>query len=786
MIKKYFTLLFIVFFFADIFAETVDIDIPDVIFSYKNGSVVPRIKGFELDGTAEETILPFKKMVFGSDVVKVEILKQHKITLEAPLRKGSPLYRMSDMRKVDKTAFEARKIPSISEFTFDHFSTFKRTQPLFGFNFYPLIPVNEKEVIKIDRIRVTTKGKSLLPMTNTKSRNSLLILTTNYFLTESKEIANYIKAKKESGFRVSVATETNYDGGKLRGLKRVEKIREYLKSVYKNYDFLLIIAGTDTDGDEVPMVITTPCKTDEPDYDDVPTDIFYAELTENMDKNENGVYGESKDKIRYAFELIVGRIPIYGKNVKNADLILARTIDFIKEKPSTAEYRRRILFPSTISYYENQDNQLGIPKMDGAYIAEYLRNNSITEPFSSKLLVEKSGIDPSEFVDEDALNYSSMLANMNTGNGIVFWQGHGMPTYSVRTIWSKDRNNNEIPETYNYELFSDTFVDNDTAQKTTAQNSFVFQGSCLNGTIEGNGSLAYNFLKNTSVGVVGASQVSYGSVYSDYDLWSQDIFSYGTVFTDAAIKNEIPAQVLFDTKEVWSDYSVLLTDKLETNYIGDPSLKLNVQTCESDGDCDDGIFCNGSEKCVDGFCETDIDSLPCTDSGKECEENFCDETTKSCKTSPMLDGSFCGVPENACVGGKQCFSGKCIDVDYKDCSQFDSECSSGSCDPETGECVLVPEKEGESCSSGNLCLKNEVCTKGFCEGEKADIPEARECYKTECTESEGFFEIADISQNWNDCTTSDGKQGYCDYGACTPKKEQKKESSSSGCSVTVF
>ena len=63
MIKKYFPLLFLVFFFADIFAETVDIDVPDVIFSYKNGSVVPRIKGFELDGTGEETILPFKKMV---------------------------------------------------------------------------------------------------------------------------------------------------------------------------------------------------------------------------------------------------------------------------------------------------------------------------------------------------------------------------------------------------------------------------------------------------------------------------------------------------------------------------------------------------------------------------------------------------------------------------------------------------------------------------------------------------------------------------------------------------
>ena len=786
MIKKYFPLLFLVFFFADIFAETVDIDVPDVIFSYKNGSVVPRIKGFELDGTGEETILPFKKMVFGSAVVKVEILKQHKITLEAPLKKGAPLYRMSDMRKVDKTAFEARKMPSISEFTFNHYSTFKRTQLLSGFDFYPLIPAGEKEVIKIDRIRVTTKEKALLPMTNTKSKNSLLILTTEYFLSESQEIENFIAAKKEAGFRVNVATETNYDGGKLKGLKRVEKIREYLKSVYKNYDFLLIIAGTDPLGDEVPLVVTTPCKTDEPDYDDVPTDIFYAELTENMDKNENGVYGESKDKIRFAFELIVGRIPIYGQNVKNADKILARTIDFIKEKPSTAEYRRRILFPSTISYYENQDNQFGIPKMDGAYIAEYLRNNSITEPFSSKLLVEKSGIDPSEFTKEDALTYKSMLAGMNTGYGIVFWQGHGMPAYSVRTVWSKDRNNNDIPETYNYELLSETFVDNDMIKDITARNPFVFQGSCLNGTIESGGSLAYNILKNTAVGVVGASQVSYGSIYSDYDLWSQDIFSYGAVFTDAAIKNEFPAQVLFDTKEAWSDYSVLLTVKHETNYLGDPSLKLNVQTCESDSDCDDAVFCNGSEKCLDGFCEKAKDSLPCPDTGKECEENICDEATKSCSTAQMPDGSFCGVPENSCIGGKQCFSGKCTDVNIKDCSQFDSECSKGSCDPETGECVLVPEKEGESCSTGKLCVKNEVCKQGFCEGEEADMPAAQECYKTECTESEGFFEVADISQNWNECTTSDGKKGYCDYGICTPKKEQKKESSSSGCSVSVF
>lgn len=786
MIKKSFLFLVSMLLFAHIFAETVEIDIPEAVFRTQNGFVVPQIEGFDLDGTGEETILPFKKMVFGSAVVKVEILKQHKITLEAPLKKGAPLYRLHDMHKVKKVPSEAREIPSLSKFTFNRKPSFKRDRKQFSFDFYPLIPASEKEVIKIDKIRVTTKGKTFLPMTNTKNGKSLLILTTEYFLAGSKEIWNFVAAKKESGFSVSVVTEKNYDGGELKGIERVEKIREYLRGIYKNYDFLLIIAGTSPSGDEVPMVITRPDDADDPEYELVPTDIFYAELTEDMDSDQNGLYGERTDMISYEFELVVGRIPVYGKNVKAADEILARTVDFIREAPSSASYRRRILFPTTISYYENQDHGY-TPKMDGAYVAEYLMNNSIKEPFSSKILVEKSGIDPSEFTDEDALTYDSMLENMKTGYGTVFWQAHGMPDYSVRTIWRSDGNGNGIPETYRYELVSDTFVNTDLANKIKTVNSFVFQGSCLNGTIESGGSLAYTILKNTAVGVVGASQVSYGAIYSDYDLSSQDIFSYGTVFTDAVIKNDIPAKTFFETKEKWSNRSVLLTIKLETNYLGDPSLNINIRQCGSDSDCDDSLFCNGKETCVEGFCETIEGSIPCPGSDNKCEENSCDEAAKSCILSPLPDGSFCDTPENLCVGSRQCQNGKCIDMNIKDCSALDSECSEGSCNPDTGECVLIAVNEGNSCSSGKICVQNEKCVEGFCEGEVPDMPATKSCYKTECSESEGFFEVVDISQNWNDCTTSDGKEGYCDYGSCTPKKEQKKESSSSsGCSALIL
>ena len=788
MIKKSFLFLVSMLFFTHIFADSIDIDIPDAAFSVQNGFSLPEIAGYDLDGTGEELILPFKKMAFGSEVVKVEILKKHKITLEAPLKKGGALYRLSDMRKVKKINPAKRTLPSLSKFTFDRKPSFKRERIIYSFDFYPIIPAGEKEVIKIDKIRVTSKEKTLLPM-STKSRNSLLILTTDYFLAESKEIENYIEVKKEYGFDVDVATEKDYEGGQLRGIERAKKIREYLKKVYKKYDFLLIIAGTDPEGNEVPMIVTRPCITDEPYYDDVPTDIFYAEITEELDSSGNGIYGEYDDMIEYDFELITGRIPIYGKDVSEADKILKRTVEFIREKPSAAEYRREILFPTTISYYKSQDNQYRIPKMDGAYVAEYLMKKSIREPFSTKILVEKEGIDPSEF-DEEALTYESMLENMNISHGIVFWQAHGLEDSSARTIWYDDKNNNGIPETYSYELYSDIFVDNNLINSIGTMSPFVFQGSCLNGSIQAPDSLSYNTLKNLSVGVVGASQVSYGLIFSDYNLSSQDIFAYGAVFTDALVNDRIPAEVLFEKKEEWSDRDVLLTVKHETNYLGDPSLNLNLKTCSTDSDCDDSLFCNGSEICAEGFCEKVENSKPCTENDNICESIECDESQKSCKISPLPDGFVCGTPENACIGGKQCISGKCSDVDVKDCSEFDSECSQGSCDPGSGECVRLSANEGESCSSGRICVKNEVCIQGSCEGEEADMPAAKECSKTECSESDGFFETADPSQNGNDCTTDDGKEGYCDYGSCTQKqqeeKEEKQKSSSSGCSALIL
>lgn len=784
---KNFLLLFALFVFAGINAETIDIEVPDVRFIEDDGYVTPEIEGFELDGTGEELVLPFKKMVFGSEVTKIEILKQRKIATKAPLKKGEPLFRMIDMKRVPVKKSSARKLPSVSKFTFNHYSTFKRKQKQSGFRFYPVIPRSDNEIIKIDKIRVHTKGQALLPQKNTKNGKSLLILTTNYFLKGSEELDNYIDAKKSDGFIVDVVTENEYGGGTLKGVNRFKKIREYLKGVYENYDFLLIIADPNPNGDEVPMIVTRPTVTDEPSYDRVPTDIFYGELTENIDASGNGVYGEEEDGVEFAFELVVGRIPVYYKDVESADKILARTTEFIKGKSEAAENRRKILFPTTISYYENQDGMY-TPKMDGAYVAEYLQENYIGNPFTTKLLVEHAGLDPSEYAnEEEAITYDSVLANFKKGYGIVFWMGHGESTYSVRSVWTHDGNGSGTADAYRGEISSETFVGTSLIDKVDNELSFVFQGSCLNGTIEQDGSLAYTMLLETSVGVVGASQVSYGAIYKNYNLRQQDIFAYGTVFTGALVNNEIPAQVLFATKERWSNQDVLLVDKLETNYLGDPSLALNVRACSSDSDCDDSLFCNGREVCTNGMCEKAEGGLPCDTGKNSCEISVCDEDTKSCETTPKADGSYCASTENMCFGSRRCLSGKCIESDEKDCSHLDSDCSRGECKPETGECQTIALNEGSSCKSGLFCVKNEICVEGVCQGEAPDLPKAKECNKMECDEFDGFVNISDSLQNWESCTTDDGKQGYCSYGNCLEKaKQDQKKSSSSGCSAVIL
>ncbi len=785
--KKIFVLLSLLT-LSHLYGAVLEIDVPEPVFEWSGNEVVPVIEGYTLDGTGEKIVIPYKTLRFPSKVVKIEILEKKEIKTPASLKKGAPLYRLYDMGKVMPVSTKDTFLPSERNFYFPRKPTLRRGVKEYPLKFYPVIPVADNKIVYIKKIRVHLEEGDAQILSPTFGRDSMLILTSEAFVSRSKELSNFIDTKRSQGFKIEVATEKDYKAEGLSGLERAMAIREWLLTVYKEYYFLLIIADPSPRGTDVPMIVARPNIGEvEKRYEETATDVFYGELTEDIDKNRNGIPGERADNITLAFELVVGRIPFYNERYEDADKILARTVRYIKKKPSEAQYRREILFPTTIAYYAQQDGQMFTPKMDGAYVARYIEERIMGDTFSSRVLVETEGADPSEYSDiEESINYDSMLEAWNDNYGIIYWMGHGLPSVTVRTVWLGDRSGSGFPSSW--DMKSDAFVTSDMTMDFGDHTSpFVFQGSCLNGKVENDRNLGFYTLLNSAVGVITSTQVAYGSIRKDYDLSSQDLFAYGVAFVEALTKNRFPAMVLQQKKESWSNHSVLLTMKYGVNYLGDPSLHLNSELCEKDSDCDDGLFCNGKEKCVNGFCERSFDALPCgQDTGNICTESVCDEKTESCIVRNRIDGTYCGEKKDNCFEGKKCFEGECIDWGKTDCSHLDSECGAGYCSPDTGKCEVENLNEGKECDDDNFCTEDSRCAQGECKGSNKDLPDPKPCTRVVCDKYlKEFSFLMDNSQNWEKCFRESGEEGYCYYGACKVTGTSEK-SSSSGCSVIIF
>ncbi|MBK7402793.1 MAG: putative metal-binding motif-containing protein [Myxococcales bacterium] len=78
-------------------------------------------------------------------------------------------------------------------------------------------------------------------------------------------------------------------------------------------------------------------------------------------------------------------------------------------------------------------------------------------------------------------------------------------------------------------------------------------------------------------------------------------------------------------------------------------------TCIADGDCDDGVFCNGAERCVAGACVAAVEG-PCV-SHVGCVIDGCSESTKKCTHTPdpgkAIDFDKDGYVSAEC-GGPDC------------------------------------------------------------------------------------------------------------------------------------
>ncbi len=146
--------------------------------------------------------------------------------------------------------------------------------------------------------------------------------------------------------------------------------------------------------------------------------------------------------------------------------------------------------------------------------------------------------------------------------------------------------------------------------------------------------------------------------------------------------------------------------------------------CGEPADCDDGLFCNGVEDCVDTQCVSGSDPCPA---------QYCDEA-QGCVE--CIDDVRCNDLDPCTTDS--CVDGSCINTPI-DCDDGDP-CTDDSCDPATG-CVNTPV----------VCPPGEECVAGNCEPTGCD--------------SDGTCESGEDCNNCpGDCFSGAG--GYCGNGVC--------------------
>lgn len=163
--------------------------------------------------------------------------------------------------------------------------------------------------------------------------------------------------------------------------------------------------------------------------------------------------------------------------------------------------------------------------------------------------------------------------------------------------------------------------------------------------------------------------------------------------------------------------------------------------CNGDVECNDGLFCNGYERCFGGRCT--VGANPCL--GQVCDEviNVCTE----CVTDGDCDdGSFCS-------GVEQCFERHCI-VGLSPCPEHLCDEEEGAC----GECAA----DGD-CDDGLFCNGSERCVDRVCAGSDDDP-----CPEQFCSESRDAcvecLEDADCDDSVP-CTQDGCELGMCFYRA---------------------
>ncbi|MGA2092607.1 MAG: C25 family cysteine peptidase [Sedimentisphaerales bacterium] len=443
-----------------------------------------------------------------------------------------------------------------------------------------------------------------------------VIITTSKIVKNSTKLATFIAAKTAAGFTVKtvaegpIQTDINYITGASNDA-RANNIRTWLANYYlgDGIQYVLLIGCPNSTGPfdvnfSVPMKMCWPRRSSTSDRQ-CPSDMFFAELSGNWDRDANGIYGDFKydygpggaDK---NCELKVGRIPVYDANCADLDKILQKCIDYDTAPAGSNAWRSKVLVPAAISNFGLQDNNGDGDASDpGDYTIETfgddwgedLKSLATLDMVSPYTLYEKSGV----YADGTAYPLTACNAPLNNANfinewknkyGFVTWWGHGDATSAARFTWNSDSIFQFITGNCSPHLetsFTNFVQSADCAQLDNNSPSFVVQVSCENGWPEVSNNLGYSLLKKGAIGTISGTRVTWYSLGSwDTGIAANtgDNASYGYYCFDrmASSGEDIGTALVYCRANFgtgWADGASWM-NMIGFNLYGDPSLKLDL------------------------------------------------------------------------------------------------------------------------------------------------------------------------------------------------------------------
>jgi hypothetical protein len=401
-----------------------------------------------------------------------------------------------------------------------------------------------------------------------------VIVTTNAIEAGSSYLDDFIAHKQSRGYSVLTVTEDEY--GSLSGQSpngTAEKIRKWLQDHYVEYSirYVLLIgnpdpddpsSGSDSVGD-VPMKMCWP-RQGYGSYEESPTDAFYADLTGNWNLDGDTYFGEWADYaaaggVDFGYEVIVGRIPVYGGDTAALDAILAKTVDY--ESEANSSWRKNALLPMSFS----------TSTYDGAPLAEQMMDDYLDGAGFSSWTQYQQGSGAcaldSAYESDQELRGGTVVRDRWAANdyGLVLWWGHGSSTgAAVGCDYCWDGT-----------LFGSSY----TSSLDDDHPAFVYQNSCLNGYPEVTGNLQYALLKQGAVTTVGATRVSWfntGVGYGSFD-GSTTNSGIGYEYASRLMQEQSAGEALHNTKASMAPGSTTrLMNFYDFGLYGDPSVRLVI------------------------------------------------------------------------------------------------------------------------------------------------------------------------------------------------------------------